>query len=89
MFITPSVKKSLIVEQFQGNYLKRNIRSLLHLAALPILPDERSVIRFVFFCGVSFNSCEFTLFSEDVYSMLSWLTIFFVMIIILNVNKNF
>ena len=23
MFITPSFKKSLIVEQFQGNYLKR------------------------------------------------------------------
>ena len=29
MFITPSFKKSLIVEQFQGNYLKlfgRNIK---------------------------------------------------------------
>ena len=25
MFITPSFKKSLIVEQFQGNYLKLNI----------------------------------------------------------------
>ena len=25
MFITPSFKKSLIVEQFQGNYLKGNI----------------------------------------------------------------
>ena len=24
MFITPSFKKSLIVEQFQGNYLKEN-----------------------------------------------------------------
>ena len=24
MFITPSFKKSLIVEQFQGNYLKLN-----------------------------------------------------------------
>ena len=25
MFITPSFKKSLIVEQFQGNYLKQNL----------------------------------------------------------------
>ena len=25
MFITPSFKKSLIVEQFQGNYLNREI----------------------------------------------------------------
>ena len=25
MFITPSFKKSLIVEQFQGNYLKREV----------------------------------------------------------------
>ena len=27
MFITPSFKKSLIVEQFQGNYLKYEIES--------------------------------------------------------------
>ena len=27
MFITPSFKKSLIVEQFQGNYLKQNSNS--------------------------------------------------------------
>ena len=27
MFITPSFKKSLIVEQFQGNYLKCVIRT--------------------------------------------------------------
>ena len=27
MFITPSFKKSLIVEQFQGNYLKRFFNS--------------------------------------------------------------
>ena len=26
MFITPSLKKSLIVEQFQGNYLNVNVR---------------------------------------------------------------
>ena len=29
MFITPSFKKSLIVEQFQGNYLKRVLRVFL------------------------------------------------------------
>ena len=29
MFITPSFKKSLIVEQFQGNYLKVAQNSLL------------------------------------------------------------
>ena len=28
MFITPSFKKSLIVEQFQGNYLKLKIENL-------------------------------------------------------------
>ena len=31
MFVTPSFKKSLIVEQFQGNYLKF---SIVHIAAL-------------------------------------------------------
>ena len=29
MLITPSFKKSLIVEQFQGNYLKNTITSVL------------------------------------------------------------
>ena len=34
MFITPSFKKSLIVEQFQGNYLKEARRGfLLHARA--------------------------------------------------------
>ena len=28
MFITPSFKKSLIVEQFQGNYLKANLAEI-------------------------------------------------------------
>ena len=31
MLIMPSFKKSLIVEQFQGNYLKRNLTLLLTL----------------------------------------------------------
>ena len=31
MFITSSFKKSLIVEQFQGNYLKYNLRDKLDI----------------------------------------------------------
>ena len=33
MFITPSFKKSLIVEQFQGNYLKRFLGSSSRVVA--------------------------------------------------------
>ena len=32
MLITPSLKKSLIVEQFQGNYLKPNNESFIDQA---------------------------------------------------------
>ena len=35
MFITPSFKKSLIVEQFQGNYLKYESASVLKLSQMP------------------------------------------------------
>ena len=43
MFITPSFKKSLIVEQFQGNYLiitidLQKISSILRLCLLDVLP---------------------------------------------------
>ena len=41
---------------------------------------------FFLFCGVSSNSCELM---EDIFAMLSWSSIFFVMIIILNINTNF
>ena len=34
MFITPSFKKSLIVEQFQGNYLKLDMGCGLHVTFL-------------------------------------------------------
>ena len=51
-------------------FVSGNIRSLLHLAALLILPDERLVIRF-FFCGVSSNSCVMTFSSEDIFSTLT------------------
>ena len=40
MFITPSFKKSLIVEQFQGNYLKkRGLFPLFVFKIFPLLPN--------------------------------------------------
>ena len=53
----------------------------LHLAALPILPYEWLVI--TFFCGVSSNCCELTLF---LVCNIFFFTI--VMIIIMNINMN-
>ena len=38
MFITPSFEKSLIVEQFQGNYLKKY--NAFYVAMKGILPLE-------------------------------------------------
>ena len=62
--------RSKNVQKTRPGIIIDNIRSLLHLAALPTLPDERLVIRF-FYCGVSSNSSELTLSSEDVFPMLS------------------
>ena len=66
-------------------------QSLLHLAALPIFPQKRLVIRF-FFCSVSPNqACELTLsvFGRYLLYIISVFNISFVMIIILNINTNF
>jgi len=46
MLITPSFKKSLIVEQFQGNYLKSPFFSLFCSASLlELFPNFSSVSR--------------------------------------------
>ena len=47
MFITPSFKKSLIVEQFQGNYLKNNATIALAL----YLPQQRHLMNNVPNCA--------------------------------------
>ena len=40
MFITPSFKKSLIVEQFQGNYLKPEDEPVKGTESLEIIPKK-------------------------------------------------
>ena len=40
MLITPSFKKSLIVEQFQGNYLKQLERRSLKKSGLQLIPPK-------------------------------------------------
>ena len=75
---SPTVARANSQRQGRASYssIRRNIRSLLHLTALPILPDERLVIRL--FCAVSLlaNSCELTLSLEDIFSMLIGLQYF-------------
>ena len=46
MFITPSFKKSLIVEQFQGNYLKVTFGDL----------REQQISAIIFQCGVLYHT---------------------------------
>ena len=40
MFITPSFKKSLIVEQFQGNYLKCLLSSIVENTIIPLEEND-------------------------------------------------
>ena len=40
MFITPSFKKSLIVDQFQGNYLKMRGKIVCSLPLVPVHEGE-------------------------------------------------
>ena len=51
MFITPSFKKSLIVEQFQGNYLKGPLKYLL----MPLLGKNHLAITLHMYASINPN----------------------------------
>ena len=59
MFIMPSFKKSLIVEQFQGNYLNGFKRSWF------VIYDGWILIRFVCFCVSRIIACDRIIMIDD------------------------
>ena len=84
------VKMSQTPGRASYSSIRRNIRSLLHLAALPILPDERLVTCMLLPFAVSLLILANWRFLQKISSLCYLgLQYFLFMIIILNINTNF